>query len=116
MAWFAAALPVVPGKEGEARRRGELFRRFLAEYVRLNGDANLRRHLEFLQETPMGAVTITLYEFDGDGAALGRRFTDSDYDRSWLRHIKEVHGVDLSTPTPPPKVTLVHEWTKAGAA
>ncbi len=114
MAWFAAALPVVPGKEDEARKRGEGFRRFLAEYERLNKAAKLRRHLEFLQETGMGSSMIVLYEFEGDGSALMRSFTDSDYDTWWLQHLKEVHGFDMSKPMPPPRVTLLHEWKAPG--
>lgn len=113
MAWFAAALPVLPGKESEARKRGEGFRRSLEEYARLNAGAQLKRHLEFLQETPMGATMITVYEFDGDGSKLGRVFTSSEYDTWWLAHVKAVHGVDLSQTMPPPKATLVHEWTRA---
>ena len=116
MAWFAAALPVQPGKEGEVRQRGEGFGKFLGEYVRLNEGAKLKRHLEFLQETPMGAMTITLYEFEGDGSALGRAFTSSEYDKWWLKHVQDVHGFDLTKPMPPPKVTLVHEWKAPGVS
>ena len=116
MPWFAAALPVVPGKEDEARKRGEGFRKHLAEYARLNADAQLRRHLEFLQESPQGSLTITLYEFDGDGRKLGRAFTDSEYDKWWLSHIKDVHGFDLRQPFTPPKLSLVHEWKAPGVS
>lgn len=114
MPWFAAVLPVQPGKEDEARKRGEGFRERLAEYVRLNEAAGLERHLEFLQETPMGAMMIVLYEFEGDGSKLGRRFTDSEYDTWWVKHIKDVHGIDLRGPAPSPKTTLVHEWKAPG--
>ena len=114
MAWFAAALPVQPGKEEEARKRGDGFRRFLAEYVQLNKAAALKRHLEFLQETPQGAMMIVLYEFDGDGSKLIRRFTDSQYDRWWTKHVRDVHGFDLKAAAPPPRVTLVHEWKAPG--
>ena len=116
MPWFAAALPVVPGKEDEARKRGEGFHKHLEEYVRLNGVASLRRHLEFLQETPQGALTITLYEYEGDGRKLGRAFTSSEYDKWWLEHVKDVHGVDLNQPFARPKLSLVHEWKAPGVS
>jgi hypothetical protein len=116
MPWFAAALPVQKGKEDDARKRGEGFRRFLGEYARLNAQAQLRRHLEFLQETPDGATMIVLYEFGGDGSKLGRAFTDSEYDRWWVKHVQEVHGIDISKPAPPPKVSLVHEWKAPGVS
>ena len=116
MPWFAAALPVVPGKEDDARKRGEGFRKHLDEYVRLNEGARLKRHLEFLQESPMGSMTITLYEFDGDGSKLGRAFTSSEYDKWWLGHVKDVHGVDLGQPFAPPKLSLVHEWKAPGVS
>lgn len=114
MPWFAAALPIEPGKEDEARKRGEGFRRHLEEYVRLNQQAALKRHLEFIQETPQGATMITLYELDGDGSKLGRAFTSSEFDQWWVKHVKDVHGFDLSTPMLPPKVTLVHDWKAPG--
>ena len=116
MGWFAAALPVVPGKETEARQRGAGFKERTAEYERLNKEAGLKRHMEFLQETPMGAMVIVLYEFEGDGSKLGRRFTDSEYDRWWVQHIKDVHGVDVTQPSPPPKTALVHEWKAPGVS
>ena len=114
MAWFAVALPVVAGKEDEARTRGEGFKHHLAEYVRLNEGADLKRHLEFLQETPMGATMISLYEFDGDGRKLLRAFTGSDYDTWWMDHVRAIHGMDLSTPVAPPKATPLHEWAPPG--
>jgi hypothetical protein len=116
MPWFAAALPVIPGKEGEARKRGEGFKKRMDEYQRLNEGAGLKRHLEFMQETPMGSTMIVLYEFEGDGSKLGRAFTDSEYDTWWVGHIKDVHGYDMRQPTPPPKTTLVHEWKAPGVS
>lgn len=117
MAWFAAALPVQAGKEDEARERGAGFRARLPDYERLNEGAKMKRHLEFLQETPYGATMIILYEFDGDGSQLARAFTDSDYDRWWVGHIKSVHGIDMSSaPPPPPTTTLVHEWKAPGVS
>jgi hypothetical protein len=116
MPWFAAALPVQAGKEDEARKRGEGFRKHLEEYTRLNKEAALKRHMEFLQETPYGSTIIVLYEFEGDGSKLGRAFTGSDYDKWWTGHIKDVHGIDLTQPAPPPKVSLVHEWKAPGVS
>lgn len=116
MPWFAATLPVQKGKEDEARKRGEGFRRFLGEYTRLNENAQMKRHLEFLQETPYGATMITLYEFEGDGSELGRAFTSSEYDTWWIKHVQDVHGVDISSAPPGPQVTLVHEWKAPGVS
>ena len=114
MPWFVAALPVQPGKEEEARKRGEGFQRYWAEYEALNKGAALKRHMEFLQETPMGATMIVMYEFEGDGSKLGRRFTDSEYDKWWVKHVQDVHGMDMTKPVPPPKTTLVHDWKAPG--
>jgi hypothetical protein len=115
MAWFVAALPVMPGKEDEARKRGEGFRKYLAEYEALNRGATLKRHMEFLQESPQGSLVITIYEFE-DPSKLGRRFTESEYDRWWIKHVKDVHGVDISSAPPPPKTTLVHDWKAPGVS
>jgi hypothetical protein len=85
MPWFAAALPVQPGQEAEARKRGEGFQRFLAEYLQLS-------------------------------SKLERRFTDSEYDRWWVTHVREVHGFDVSRTPPAPKVIFVHEWKAPGVS
>ena len=117
MSWYAAALPVQPGKEGEASKRGEGFQRFLTEYLQLNKAAALKRHLEFLQETPQGATMIVLYEFEGgDTSKLLRRFTESEYDQWWTKHVHDVHGLDLTEAPPLPKLTLVHEWKAPGVS
>ena len=116
MSWFAAAIPIRPGMEEKAKGLGTEFNQRQARYEGLNRQAGLKRHLEFLQETPQGSFMITLYEAD-DLSKLGRAFTDDSYDTWWTDRVKEIHGFDLRGPGAAlPKVTLVHEWKAPGVS
>ena len=115
MAWFAAAIPVLPGKADEARKIGDELKQRKARYDELNRQAGLKRHVEVLQETPMGAFMITIYEAD-DLSKLGRAFGTDEYDTWWTGHVKELYGFDLRDPgLKMPKATVVHEWSAADA-
>lgn len=99
MSFLAYALPVVPGQSERAKRFAEELKPRRATYEGLNKKATVKRHLAWLQQTPMGDLLITVFEAD-DPRRLLREFTDSDYDRWWLAYVKDVHGVDLSQGTP----------------
>ena len=109
MPYVAFALPVLPGQAERARRFGEELKHVQAEYEALNRKATVRRHLAWLQQTPMGDLLITVFEAD-DPRRLGRSFTESAYDRWWLDYLMDVHGIDLSKGTPPGLPDLVFNW------
>lgn len=116
MAWFAATIPIQRGQEARAKEIGAEFAERHARYEELNRAAGLKRHLEFIQETPMGAAMITVYEAD-DLSKLGRVFSDDAYDTWWTDRIKDIHGFDLRGPGASlPQVTLVHEWKAPGVS
>ncbi len=113
MAWFVAALPVVPGKEGRAAKLKEELQAHWKRYEELNRNAELKRHMEFLQETPMGALVISIMEAD-DLSKISRAFDEGEYDKWWTARIHDVHGFDPRQMTDPPKTTPLLEWTPRG--
>jgi len=113
MGFFVAALPVLPGKEGRVKKYTEELAKHEKRYEELNKAAGVKRHMEFLQETPMGATVITVYEAD-DPTKLGRAFSDDAYDTWWTDRIKDTHGFDLRQGFPPPTVTVLLDWKAPG--
>lgn len=114
MAWFVAALPVIPGMEGRAEKLREGLERHWQVYEQLNRRAGLKRHLEFLQRTPTGATAITIMESD-DLSKLSRAFTDTPYDNWWRAYVKDVHGFDPADPHVPNVVQLL-DWKAPGVS
>ena len=114
MAWFVAALPVIPGMEGRAEELREGLARHWTAYEELNRKAGLKRHLEFLQRGPAGATAITIFEAD-DLSKLGRAFSDTPYDNWWRAYVKDVHGFDPAE-AHGPKVVQLREWKAPGVS
>jgi hypothetical protein len=113
MGFFVAALPVLPGKEGRVKAYKEELAKHEKRYEELNKAAGLKRHMEFLQQTPMGATVITVFEAD-DPAKLGRAFSDDAYDMWWTGRIQDTHGFDIKKGFAPPKVTVLLDWKAPG--
>ena len=114
MAFMAVAFPVVPGMEGRA---ADLAGEILANrdrYEALNAVSGVRRHMEWLQQTPMGSLLITVFEVDHPELML-RPFADDTYDTWWLDRLRDVHGMDVRTmtvaPAPP---EMVYDWRADG--
>lgn len=113
MGFFVAALPVLPGKEGRVKAYKEELAKHEKRYEELNKDAGVKRHMEFLQETPMGATVITVFEAD-DPTKLARAFSDDAYDMWWTGRIQDTHGFDIKKGFAPPKVTTLLDWKAPG--
>jgi hypothetical protein len=100
MAFIAYTLPIVPGQSQRARDFGDELAQhpgFQQHYEELNRHANVRRHMEWVQETPMGDFLVVVFETDTP-EKVGRPFTDSDYDDWWTRRVEAVHGFDPAAP------------------
>ncbi|MDP9264791.1 MAG: hypothetical protein M3O91_01540 [Chloroflexota bacterium] len=109
-----AALPVKPGREGRAAEYKEELAKHEKRYEELNHKAGLKRHMEFLQESPLGALVITIFETD-DPSKLVRTFGEDDFDKWWVERIHDLHGVDLKGAAfSPPKVTTLLDWQAPG--
>ena len=113
MGWYVAALPVKPGMEAKAKQHADELKKHMGRYEELNAQSGLKRHMEFVQETPMGATVITIFEAD-DPSKLGRPFSKDEYDTWWVGRIKEIHGFDLSAGFTPPKTTQTIDWKAPG--
>lgn len=109
MAIVTYVLPVLPGKSERLLRTAQEIEEHRADYEELNRRASMRRHLEFLQRTPMGDFLIVTYDSD-DPAKLNRAFTDSEYDRWWVARLKDIFGVDATGPEPPPSPDITATW------
>jgi hypothetical protein len=116
---FAQPFPTAPGK-------GESDIRSIAAYLTARPDEYLesRRRLGitmervYVQQTPMGPVTIAYLEADrdfGSGMAL-MASSDLEVDRRFLDMVAEVHGVDMRRPPPGPPPETVGTWTDPNLA
>jgi len=98
MAFIAYALPIEPGQSGRAASFGaDMTPELRARYEELNRHANIRRHMEWVQQTPMGELLIVMFESDTP-EKIGRPFEDTEYDRWWTARVKAVHGFDPADP------------------
>jgi hypothetical protein len=111
MAFIAYALPIVPGQSGRAASFGaEMTPELRERYEELNRHANLRRHLEWIQHSPMGDLLIVLFETDTPDK-VGRPFEDNAYDRWWTSRVEALHGFDPTAPDFKPVVpALTWDW------
>ena len=113
MTILAYALPLLPGGAERLLRTAEELAERRDEYEALNHAAGLRRHIEFLERSPVGDLHLVVYETD-DPSRLGRSFSDSEYDRWWVARLKDLYGVDASAgPPPSPEVTQIWSWERA---
>lgn len=112
MAFLAYVLPIVAG---QSERAGSFHRELTPElrerYEALNRDQGVRRHLEWVQPTPMGDLLIVVFEVDAPERMM-RSFTDDAYDRWWRQRVREIHGFDPGDPDFHPVIPpLAYEWT-----
>jgi hypothetical protein len=114
MPFIAYALPIVPG---QAERAGQFDAELAAEpelrahYEALNRDQNVRRHMEWVQRTPMGDLLVVVFEVDTPERMM-RGFEDNAYDRWWRQRVEEVHGFDPGDPDFHPNLPpIAYDWS-----
>jgi hypothetical protein len=93
------ALPVLPGKDERVRNFRSELEPHRAAYDELNRRATVTRHDIYLQESPQGALVITIMETD-DPSRLLRPFADNPHDNWWRAWNKDVHGIDPADVAP----------------
>lgn len=95
----AVVFPILPGKTDE-------WREFIAE---LNGPRNAEftasraaagaHERTYLQSTPAGDLVIVTLEADDPSRSFGQMMAATDPFSLWFKgRVREIHGVDLSTP------------------
>jgi hypothetical protein len=107
MSVVAFALPIVPGQTQSAGNfGGELDAAGLrGRYEELNRAAELRRHLEWVEATPMGDLLVVVFETDAPHK-VAREFTDDAYDTWWRARVERIHGFDPAAGGVLPELTF----------
>ena len=98
---FAMAVPILPGKTAQ-------FTKFINELktTRYHDFVESRRKLgvrerSFLQKTPMGDFVLVTLEGENPQAAFTDFAQSKDEFTKWFAsQVKEIHGIDLSSPPP----------------
>jgi hypothetical protein len=105
----AIAVPILPGKLDAWKAWGdELNGPRRAELEDLNARHGLRRHRAFLQQNPDGShLVIAIHDGPGgDGFLAALAGSDHPFDRWFVEHVADLHGVPLSMAPPAPELVL----------
>jgi hypothetical protein len=110
MATLAMALPILPGKTDDFKAfMAELNGPKLGEFEASEANIGLVQEGWFLQSTPMGDLAVVHVEGNDPLASFGA-FVGSDrpFDVWYKDRIKDLTGVDLTQPAPPPEKLM--DW------
>ena len=100
----AFALPVLPGKEElDHQTFEEMEGTRRDEYEAAMREAGITRHVVWHQETPDGTMAVVYMEADDEAGVAQFGSSDAPFNRWFRDQMKEVHGIDISEPAPPPK-------------
>ncbi len=101
----ALAIPIIPGKDDLDRSAFEEMkgpRR--EEYEAARRRLGFTREAVWHQQTPDGTVAVVYLEADDLEAAMqGAGSSQEPFDQWFRERMKEVHGIDLAEPAPPPE-------------
>lgn len=105
MGTIAFAAPLLPGKADTWRHWiSELNGARSAEFADFNSRHGLTRHAAWLQQTPHGDLVAVIHEGPGAEQLLAKIATsDHEFDAWFRTMIQELHGIDASSPPPPPE-------------
>jgi hypothetical protein len=117
MPLMAATFPILPGKTPEWRKFiDELNGPRRAEFVESRRRVGVQERT-FLQSTPMGDLVIVTLEGEDPQRSFGQMAQATDaFTRWFLDRVKELHGVDLRTPTAPPSQPVIDSKQPAAVA
>lgn len=113
MPTVALAIPVLPGKESEARK-------FAAEvsgdqadgFAKLQAVSGTTHETWHLQQTPDGTTMILWFECSDPEKSSEHLTTGSDDFTKWFRgRIQAVTGADMSEPREGPPSETIFEWS-----
>jgi hypothetical protein len=117
MQTIAFAAPIVPGKTDVLREAalsqtpgGERRGAYEASRER----HGITREAAWIQQTPMGDMSVVYIEADDLEAAFAGLGTSQDPFDVWFReNTREIHGLDLEDGFPPPEQVLEYHAVKA---
>jgi len=100
---FAAAFPILPGKEEQWEKfAGELKGARHEDFKKSRADLHVHER-SFLQHTPHGSlVVVTLEGEDPMGAFASFAKSDDEFTAWFRQQVMEIHGFDLREPPPGP--------------
>ena len=107
------AMPVIPGKEADARRvAGEISGARRAEFSAFQAPSDTSRETWTLQETPAGTFLLVWFDAVDIQKGLEGLATGDDEFTDWFRtQIHEITGVDLTDPDGAPSVETLLDWS-----
>ncbi|MBV9101771.1 MAG: hypothetical protein JOZ46_01760 [Candidatus Dormibacteraeota bacterium] len=111
----AMVFPVQPGKD--PRAGADLFNERPEEYRESRKRLGVTMERAYEMATPMGAFVIAYVEGDRpltDTFGLLSQ-SDLDIDREFLRHIQDVHGVDMTQPPQSDPPEVLGDWVDESA-
>jgi hypothetical protein len=107
------AMPLLPGKEAEAKKfAAEVSGPRAVEFAEFQTGTGTTRETWHLQQTPDGTMLIVWFEDPDPEKAFEHMATASDDFSKWFRgRIQDVTGADMSEPQegPPPETLL--DWS-----
>jgi hypothetical protein len=101
------AVPVLPGKESQARQFGASIKQKNNDWERSEQRLRLKKEAWFLQQSPQGSLMIVYIEGDDVGRALSDFAQSRDPFDVWFKdQVKAISGVDINQPMGPPPELL----------
>jgi hypothetical protein len=109
MPMFAIALPLRPGQENSLKELGgELAGTRRGAFDESEKRLGIPKESWFLQRAESGSLVIVTFEADDPGRALTEFSRSRDAFDLWFKgRVKEITGVDLNGPLPPPPEEIV---------
>lgn len=110
---YALAFPVAPGKtRKEVEWLAEWFKSNPEEYRKGRDAAGITFERAYYQETPMGDFVVAYVETTRPfGEVMGHIAQQTtELDRHFVKHVQNVHGVDLTQPPAGPAPETVAAW------
>jgi hypothetical protein len=106
----ALVFPVLEGKD--ARSIANQFKARSREYEQSRRRLGITMERAYVQHTPGGDFVVAYDEAEGDPIESFKRVAQSDleFDRWFVKAVKEIHGVDLSQPLLGPAPQTVALW------
>jgi hypothetical protein len=110
MAAIGFVVPVLPGKEQSDRDwMEEMDGPRRKEYESVWKEHGVSRHACWQQVTPAGTVDVIFLEADDIPTAMKGITSSDDEFSQWFRgRVKDVHGIDLTSESPP-ESTQIHD-------
>jgi hypothetical protein len=106
--YFAMAIPILPGKTQQFKKFTDALNGTRSsDFIKSRKKLNVRERT-FFQTTPQGDfVIVTLEGNDPENAFKNFAKTDDDFTRWFTKEVKEIHGIDLSSPPKGPMPQLI---------